>query len=107
MKELHTPGPWESCKTTEDFQGHFIFGGGRTIAATITQDACNITKEDFANCCLIVTAPSLLRTLRQVAREADFHQDDGAMELGERLIAIEREAKATITLYDARIAGWS
>src|SRR5438128_1279067 len=82
MKELHTPEPWESSESTEDFQGHFIFGDGRTIAATITQDACEITREDLANCCLIVIAPSMLRTLRQIAREADFRQDDGAMQLG-------------------------
>jgi hypothetical protein len=107
MKELHTPGPWDSDESTEDYQGHFITGNGRTVAATLIQDSCDITKEDVANCCLIVAAPAMLKTLRRIARDADFRQEDGAMELGQRLIEIERDAKAAIALYEAAIAGWS
>src|SRR2546421_547894 len=105
MQQLHTPGPWESCESTEDYQGHFIMCNGRTVAATITEDACKVTKEDAANCKLIVASPSMLKALRQIARDADFQQQDGAMELGERLIGIERQAQAAIALYEAGIGG--
>jgi hypothetical protein len=101
MKELHTLGPWESADSTEDFQGHFVFGNGRTVAATLTEEACEITTEDFANCSLIVAAPAMLKALRRIACEAEFEQEDLSMELGERLISIEQQAKAAIQLYDA------
>src|SRR5207244_5831781 len=89
MQELHSLEPWKSAHSTEDFQGHFVFGNGRTIAATITEDACEVTAEDLANCSLIVAAPAMLKALRQIAREADFLHEDGAMELGERLMWID------------------
>jgi hypothetical protein len=107
MTELHTAGRWYSEVSTEDYQGHFIVSDiGKTVAATIIEDSCDCTKEEFANGSLIVAAPALLKALRQIARDADSRQDDGAMELGERLIGIERAAKAAITLYEAPIAGW-
>jgi hypothetical protein len=52
---------------------------------------------------LIVTAPVMLQALRQIARVADFRQEDGAMELGQRLLDIERMAKATVAAYEARL----
>jgi len=104
MKESHTPEPWELSKSTEDYQGCFITGNGRTIAATITKDACKVTEEDVANASLMVTAPALLKALRQIACEADFDQADGAMELGQRLMDIEREAKTGIESYEGRLA---
>jgi hypothetical protein len=104
--ELHTPAPWDSDESTEDYQGHLITGGGRTVAATYTTEPAAVTKEDLANCRLMVAAPAMLKTLRQIARDADFRQDDGAMELGQRIIDIERDAKAAIALYEAPLAGW-
>jgi hypothetical protein len=46
MKELHTPGPWDSDESTEDYQGHFITGNRRTVATTYTKDPADITQED-------------------------------------------------------------
>ena len=76
------------------------------FAATLTEDACDITREEVANASLMVVAPAMLKALRQIARDADFRQDDGAMDLGQRLIDIERDAKATIALYESLIADW-
>jgi hypothetical protein len=106
--ELHTAAPWNSVESTEDYQGHFILGGdGRTVAATYMEDSCRVTKEDVANAALILASPAMLKRLRQIARDANFRQEDGAMDLGQRLIDIERGAKAAIALYESHIAGWS
>jgi hypothetical protein len=103
--ELHTAGPWNSVESTEDYQGHFILGGdGRTVAATYTEDSCRVTTEDIANTALIRAAPIILKRLRQIARDANFRQEDGAMDLGQRLIDVERGAKAAIALYESHIA---
>jgi hypothetical protein len=59
-----------------------------------------------ANASLIVAALAMLKVLRQIARDADFQQEDDAMELGQRLIDIERDARAAITLYEVAIADW-
>jgi hypothetical protein len=100
MKERHTLGPWESTDSTEDFQGHFIFGNGRTVAATLTEEACEITTEDFANCSLIVAAPAMLTALRQIANAADSVQEDSATEPGQRLARIGKQARAAIQIYE-------
>ena len=104
--ELHTSAPWTVSESSEDYQGHFITNNGRTIAATITQDACVITQEEVANAALIRAAPALLKVLRQIGRDAHFRQEDGAKDLGERLIYIERAAKAAIELYELALADW-
>ena len=106
MTELHTPGPWDSDESTEDYQGHFITGGGRTVAATYTVESADVTHEDLANACLIVASPSMLKALRRIARDADFRQEDGAMDLGQRLISIERDARAALALYESAISTW-
>ncbi len=105
MRELHTPGPWASEKSTEDYQGHFITGGGRTVAATYTVEPTDVTKEDHANASLMVAAPAMLKALRRIARDADFAQEEGAMNLGQRVVKIERDANAAIALYERPLAG--
>ncbi len=39
---------------------------------------------------------TMLTALRKIRREANFSEDDGAMDLGERLIAIEDFANAAL-----------
>jgi hypothetical protein len=102
MNELHTPVPWDSEHSTEDYQGHVIFGS-RTVAATYTEEPTEVTQEDAANMSLIVTAPVMLQALRQIARVTDFRQEDGAMELGQRLIDMERVAETAIAAYEFRL----
>ena len=49
-----------------------------------------------ANSKLIAAAPELLSELEKIVVEADFSSDDGAKDLGERLLEIDEIARAAI-----------
>ena len=51
---------------------------------------------DKAEAILFLAAPNLRAALEGIARDADFDKDDGAFDLGERLITIEAEARAAL-----------
>lgn len=107
MREFHTPGPWDSDASTEDYQGHCIATSGRIVAATFTRQPADITREDIVYASLNVAASAMLAALRQNACDANFKQKDGAMILGQRLLEIERDARVAIALYQAPLCSWS
>ena len=59
----HTPGPWAIQYSTNDYEGNLIYAdrllhqGRSPIAATVTEEAGEVTPEDIANARLIAAAP--------------------------------------------------
>ena len=62
--------------------------GGRNVAVVY----------DRKDAPMLSAAPDLLAACEGMARDADFDENDGAMELGERLLSIEATARAAIKL---------
>ena len=76
----HTPGPWAIQYSTNDYEGNLIYAdrlnhqGRSPIAATVTEEAGEVTPEDIANARLIAIAPALLAIVQHLADA----QRDGA-----------------------------
>lgn len=98
----HTPGPWSAGSAdAPEYMGDlpagsmYIEAAGHDVIAEI--DPCGVPlPEHRANARLIAAAPDLLAALRKIATLAEFGEEDGAMDLGQLLIDINRLAEAVI-----------
>ena len=96
-KTEHTPGPWNVTAIGNNYDHHGIYADEGPCAQGT--DICN-TVYGAANARLIAAAPDQNKALIDIAELADFDENDGAMDLGERLLEIERIARAALALVE-------
>lgn len=60
------------------------------------KDVALVRDFNEANARAIAAVPEMLAALEAVMREADFTADDGAADLGARLVEVERRARAAL-----------
>ena len=104
----HTPGPWRVSPSNNGIltfvgpESHAVAGvythtrivgsGGRAIDV-------EPTKYGLADAHLIAAAPEMYEALVLIARTANYKQEDTSIEMGERLVDIEKIAKQTIDIH--------
>ena len=99
----HTPGPWvveQDVNGCKNIYAQQLGEDGGVFAVTelgYTHGRAD-EDEDVANAALIAAAPEQNKALVQIACVANFGEEDGAMELGDRLIEIEPVSYTHLTL---------